>query len=226
MSENWCEGNTFAALENIANVLDSRKLEVMIQLCKIYKEKVYPLEPDEVINWMDNNVVIFFAGFHIDTSDSSNWDKVNFQVSEKAPYLTRISSFESIFLFLMRQKLSTLNLLLKKHKECFYSNMKASCDYSIVPSMKALEQKQNKVKTQTGGSNTISILDDFLKINPKNAVRVKSYLKTFIKNKATVESLRDDVCKVHNTEPSLFWYSDRIFVPDVWKITMFLLQQK
>jgi hypothetical protein len=211
----WFEGNTRTAMSNMISVLNTKKLETLKEICEIYMEKVFPLEPDEVVNWMDNNVQVFFAGFQTNTLDVDFAKKLQQHLSEKAPYIEKCGSFETLFGFLMRQKLSTLRLFLRKHKECFHDRNQSACDYTVA-----------RKAPQRGGSSVYSVMEDFLKIKPGNAQAVKRYFRTFMdKESSHVYHLCKAVCDEHHVDGSAFRYSDRVNVPDVWKIAMFLLQR-
>jgi len=223
MSEQtWAEGNTNQAYRNISNNLNCVKLGHIKAVCQIYLNNV----KGETINSMDNNLVSFFAGIRNsyenvgDTDGVIRWDAVLNEISEKCSYIRRTGSFESIVLYLLKRDPLTLKKLVYSQKQCY--NIKyPNCDISIAP----------KPLKQSGGSSSIDVVSEFVKIHQANASIVVKILDLYNNPENDPLDTQQVYYAIKNTEtfwmlqPNTFRYSDRHEIQDVWKFIVFLLQR-
>lgn len=221
MEEYWCEGNTNQALYNIYHALNSKRLAVIKDICEYYIKGDQEVTKDEAINWMDNNLGIFFEGFRPFDGDTSSFDIMYKMIAEKAPYLKRTTSFESIILFLLRQPLSKLKKCLEAQRACFEQH---NCDVTLKP-----QKPKLKPKPQQGGSNRYEALLNFRDINPNNVKLAKKIMKPFMVSSNMMDTynvykLGQHLITTYKLESHVFEYSNRVRVDDVWKMVMFMLK--
>jgi hypothetical protein len=223
MSEQtWAEGNTNQAYRNLADNLDGVKLGHIKAVCEIYLNNI----DGETVDSMDNNFVGFFAGIRNsyenvgDTDGVIRWDAMSNEISEKCAYIRRTGSFESIVLYLLKRDPSTLKKLLVAQKRC-YAKKDSNCDISIAPTP----------KKQSGGSSTIDVVKEFVKIREANASIVVKILESYDNLENDPFDTQQVYYAIENTEtfwmlhPNAFKYSDRHEIQDVWKFVVFLLQR-
>jgi hypothetical protein len=227
MEHTWAEGNTNKAVRNLYSSLDSKKLAIILQVVSTFSS-----DSEDLVGDLDNNIGIHLYGYLIDyerAEDCENiekWKNYEQNVKHKSPYLTRTPSFESLILYLLQLDLITLKKLLKKRKEC-QTNSKA-CWESMAP-------KPKKSKCMQGGSDTNSIVEDFIDIKVENTKEVVEILKMFDRldgefpytdnDNEVVDKLTTELPKFFILEPKVFRYSPRVIAGDVWKITMFLFKR-
>ena len=221
--ETWAEGNSNAACRNLIKSLNATKLNNIIKLCKIYinnsekNSKVYG--DNEVLNWLDNNLTGFFG------------EKYNKFTSEKALYLRRSSSFESIVLFLLNCDIEILRKLVKMQIKCHNPKSLSDCGEKL-----------------NGGSSTFSIMKDFIDIDTKNTNIIIKILKKADTDDnplkfgnlykkhivydpldtSIIDKLNKIINKKYNTfENNIFCYSNRtnLEILDIWKMIMFLYKK-
>jgi hypothetical protein len=215
--EHCAEGNTNQAFFNLMNSLNTTKLKYIKEVCRYYIKD----HENEAVDWLDNNLGIFFVGFLTHAKNKkkkAEWEAMMYFISEKAPYLKRASSFESIVLFLLKQETSVLIQLVKAQKACYEPKDK--------------KKRDCEVRIQSGGSNKLVFINDFVeKVIPGNAIIAKKIMNMYYIEKDPLETdssyrLGASLTRLWNLQPGTFAYSNRTDVDDVWNMTMFMLMQK
>jgi len=220
----WGEGNTNQAARNIYNILLNKKKLIRIKAIIQIHYDIYKNDFDGFVDWLDNTV-IKPNGYRIDHVVNKNkealkqWDYDAKMISDKN-HMLNASSFESIILFLMQKDNKYLKQLEGEYK-----------------TMQIKLEKLKKLMAQNGGSTTLQIAEDFLKINCDNVGMTKKILQKFDKvlyngkkgkydGKNIVEDLAENMCNYFTHIPDIkdqLMYSSRTRVYDIWYIVMFLL---
>jgi hypothetical protein len=191
---------------------------------------MYVKSGDEIVDWLDNTVIKpnGYRVDHVVNKDKEmvkQWDHDNKMMSEKNDMLNA-SSFESIILFIMQKDSAYIKKL-----EIEYINMREQHDKMI--------EKIKQLSKQEGGSTTLQVVEDFLKIDCNNVHITKKVIMNFHKilyktkgkydGKNIVEDLGEHMCEYFKDMPDLknkLMYSSRTRVFDIWNITIFLLSLK